>query len=863
MASTSSVAFLLARDRSKDILIYLNPSPPCSIIFEMSRFSLLFLSMLWVIPAASQPLVTASEVERWRAIGRRYWNTECPGNQRDCAAARRGRRLAEAWFLSAYQNRTSLMPLDLQLLTASLLGSVNRETGDDLKNFFFLSEVEREFGCGPKMKKKLQRSTSSDQAKDLERCANVEKFLGSSAYSLHSMPASRLGAQSASACLGLAAPPPMAEMNMPRCLKLAQERLEEAVSLFQQRLRVSEADKLHVETLISEIKLTLALVFHESGDGEEAKKLLSEVIRRTTDNPELEPLARLHLGRLLRDEDRRAEASSELERAAKAAKGSLQPLWLIETARGGLAHKSGDRPEAARLWRQALELQSRYREEAIRDANVFDLENVLMSFSNPNDILVSAISQAERSKEYDDLARSYFATTSGQGTVHLFNQWRAFRRPADDTLFQALSDAVQSNVTDWQPGKFLDPQRRGLSYQKAEVAAAKFVPVPFKAEPADKAWNMAWRKLGPSGALLLVTSNPSFSLSQKAVRAVGRPVYTAWLWRSSTSAPMILPLGDCATWDSKLRMLRAELDLDASGKASGAAAKLQSVMLDLHKRLAFPTTGEWKGVKLLAIAADGEFQQFPWASAGDYNNSPIGARMAVVQVAGLAEIATWNPGPNAPIRASFQAICPSLTALQPLLRQSTPELTQLASRLSWDTQECLDEARVIAPYIGPPQKTGTLRSAQGPYFVHVRSHGAVVDSAIDLPASDRFLLLLGAAEGAGSDGVLLASEARWLRLDNTRLVVLVACNTAQGVSLRGESAEGFPKAFRMAGARTVLSPMWLVNSKYSAKFLGDFYANLKRGAAEALRRAQETAKLKGVPFSFWAAWTVHGDPGPI
>jgi CHAT domain-containing protein len=89
------------------------------------------------------------------------------------------------------------------------------------------------------------------------------------------------------------------------------------------------------------------------------------------------------------------------------------------------------------------------------------------------------------------------------------------------------------------------------------------------------------------------------------------------------------------------------------------------------------------------------------------------------------------------------------------------------------------------------------------------------------------------------DGLVQAWEVARTRL-RADLVTLSACDTGRGRWRRGEGIVGLARAFRLAGARTLLVSLWAVDDAATADLMTRFYARLLEGErpAAALRGAK-------------------------
>jgi CHAT domain-containing protein len=141
------------------------------------------------------------------------------------------------------------------------------------------------------------------------------------------------------------------------------------------------------------------------------------------------------------------------------------------------------------------------------------------------------------------------------------------------------------------------------------------------------------------------------------------------------------------------------------------------------------------------------------------------------------------------------------------------------------------------------------------------------DATAPLPPS---ALALATNDPARSDddGLLGAEEIATLDLSRVRWAVLAACATATGSTRHYEGLFGLSRAFRLAGARTVIMSLWPVDDAATAQWTEALYAaRLVRGldTAASMQSAQRDVladrRKRGdsVHPYYWAAFVAAGD----
>jgi CHAT domain-containing protein len=170
--------------------------------------------------------------------------------------------------------------------------------------------------------------------------------------------------------------------------------------------------------------------------------------------------------------------------------------------------------------------------------------------------------------------------------------------------------------------------------------------------------------------------------------------------------------------------------------------------------------------------------------------------------------------------------------------------------------------------LGAEAREAELKAAQSPTVLHLATHGFFLSdqelketnptslnsafASLGPPSGRapndwenplvRCGIALSGANHAGEttsaiaeNGVLTGLEASLLNLQGTELVVLSACDSGSGEVKNGEGVMSLCRAFRIAGAQTVLASHWKVSDKATNALMTEF---MRRWRADE-QRAQE------------------------
>tara|TARA_Y100001958_G_scaffold91703_1_gene62521 strand:- start:271 stop:4347 length:4077 start_codon:yes stop_codon:yes gene_type:complete len=187
-------------------------------------------------------------------------------------------------------------------------------------------------------------------------------------------------------------------------------------------------------------------------------------------------------------------------------------------------------------------------------------------------------------------------------------------------------------------------------------------------------------------------------------------------------------------------------------------------------------------------------------------------------------------------------------------------------------------------FIGENASETNIKNIESPDILHIATHGyflreqpninntssnSLLGNFYNLSSSEPYLnsgLFLAGAKSSlqnsnfnAENGVFSALEARNLNLENTKLVVLSACETGRGSFVSGEGVFGLQRAFLEAGSKNVIMTLWKIDDNITTEFMNIFYENLiqkKENISKSLRNAQIFIKNKYESPFYWGAFTL-------
>ena len=162
-----------------------------------------------------------------------------------------------------------------------------------------------------------------------------------------------------------------------------------------------------------------------------------------------------------------------------------------------------------------------------------------------------------------------------------------------------------------------------------------------------------------------------------------------------------------------------------------------------------------------------------------------------------------------------------------------------------------------------------LHEAEIHRVLHIATHAFLLDNSCgdSNPLLHSGLVFAGANRDR-SNAILTAQQIASLDLTGVDWAVLSACNTGTGELRSGEGVLGLERAFRVAGARSVVMSLWQVSDEDTRRFMELLYEQRlerRRSTADAVWKAERQllAERRSMGRSthpwYWAGFVAAGD----
>lgn len=404
-------------------------------------------------------------------------------------------------------------------------------------------------------------------------------------------------------------------------------------------------------------------------------------------------------------------------------------------------------------------------------------------------------------------------------------------------------------------------------------------------------WQEVQTALSPGEAALEI-----IRFDYYAPYATDSVLYAALLLKPGTTAPVFQPLFEEKQLNALLNTGSGNLNSDQINELYRST--------DLYQLLWSPLEKHLKNVKTVYVSPDGLLHRINLPALPNSAKTILSDQYDIVALGSTRSLVTdanmpFSKPKNATLYGGIQFEPDSLLMVAAAGQsdvdtrqlQNNPDRNQSWNYLRWSARETdnitglLNKAGISAAL--RTDTAGTEESfkqigqgATSPDLLHVCTHGfffpnpEVKENDNDLvfkvsnhPMMRAGLILAGAnyAWKTGNsikhreDGILTALEISQLNLRQTELVVLSACETGLGDLADDEGVYGLQRAFKIAGAKTLVMSLWQVPDYQTQELMTLFYQNLldrNTTPRQALRAAQNDLRRKHYEPFYWAGFVI-------
>ena len=466
-------------------------------------------------------------------------------------------------------------------------------------------------------------------------------------------------------------------------------------------------------------------------------------------------------------------------------------------------------------------------------------------------------------------------------------------------LLQELEDARSALLTLEQNGKAATAEEIAQANEKMERADAAVALRSATFRDDERVSTVALddvRRNLPKGSVLVSYVHFGRSAVEKVDQKSSKTYsYTAIVFHPDTGKLSVFDLGDGAAIDGWIDSARKTVDIETQSGVLGGKRNeraYRDAAGALRARVWDPLVPEFAGAKLLLVVPDGKLNLIPFAAFPDgdgywLDHGPVihtlSSERDLIPAEGAAKksglVAIGNPEFN----RNAVAAGAQMAAIEAATTRSANFSCDEFNRVQFHPlPESAMEVQDIAAQWQAANASGTteellganatresfLREAVRGRVLHVATHAFLLSQSCGdgNPLLQSGLVFAG-ANSSRESSILTAQQIASMDLSGVSWAVLSACNTGAGEVHDGEGVLGLQRAFRVAGARSVIMTLWPVDDDMSRRYMHELYsqrfghgattANSIWSASQNLLASRRAAGLSTHPW-YWAGFVGSG-----
>jgi CHAT domain-containing protein/tetratricopeptide (TPR) repeat protein len=370
------------------------------------------------------------------------------------------------------------------------------------------------------------------------------------------------------------------------------------------------------------------------------------------------------------------------------------------------------------------------------------------------------------------------------------------------------------------------------------------------------------------------------------------PSYMAFVLHRDSENIGVYDLGDATPARDLILKMRASADAEAHGAGLGSVRnerEYREAGLEVRKRIWDPLKADLENAKLVLVVPDGSLNLVPFSALPSGNGY-------MVEQGPVVHILTSEKDLLPQLRGDKKAGLLAVGGPSFELAQADAASNTLPNELRGGPIKCeaftqmefhplpasLDEVKDISSTFkrwnaDEPERMLTgedatrsrfLDAAPQSRILHIATHAFLLDKSCGNgnPLLHSGLVFAGANKSRDSS-ILTAQQIAAVDLRGVDWAVLSACDTGSGELKDGEGVLGLERAFRVAGANSVIMALWPIDDQVTREFMRDLYAErfARRAttadavwnAARKLLKDRQAAGKSTHPW-YWAGFVGSG-----